>query len=179
MRLYAFSGLRYTGKVGDGAGKGALVAPPYDQIDDAARDRYHALSPHQFAHLIKPLAAGALDPYQAAAALHSRWLEEGTIAPDSQPALYPYVIVLAGGSGTADRRLGVCGLAELADAREIRPHEQTLDKPLADRLALLRATHVDLLPARRRSSTMRTRTATTISSIASTTRPGSRSTARW
>src|SRR5262249_54084291 len=67
----------------------------------------------------------------------------GVGARDSRPALYPYVIQLAGSGG---RRLGVCGLVELADAREIRPHEQTLDKPLADRLALLRATRVDLEP---------------------------------
>jgi uncharacterized protein (DUF1015 family) len=139
MRLYAFEGLRYQGKAED---VGQLAAPPYDQIDDRARDRFQAQSPHQFAHLIKPLPDAGLDPYQHAAALHARWLAEGAIARDPRPALYPYVIDLAGGG----RRLGVCGLVELADAKEIRPHEQTLDKPLADRLALLRATEVDLEP---------------------------------
>ncbi len=144
MRLYAFEGLRYQGKAED---TGRLAAPPYDQIDDRARDRFQAQSPHQFAHLIKPVPAppgeeAGLDPYQHAAALHARWLAEGVIARDPRPALYPYVIDLAGGG----RRLGVCGLVELADAKEIRPHEQTLDKPLADRLALLRATRVDLEP---------------------------------
>ncbi|MEA2695330.1 MAG: hypothetical protein QOJ16_4717 [Acidobacteriota bacterium] len=139
MRLYAFEGLHYKGKAEDA---GRLAAPPYDQIDDRARDRFHAQSPHQFAHLIKPVSEGGLDPYQHAAALHARWLAEGTIEHDPRPALYPYVIILA----TGGRRLGVCGLVELADAGEIRPHEQTLDKPLADRLALLRATHVDLEP---------------------------------
>jgi len=41
MRLYAFEGLRYTGKAvdadaggaGEAAAVGALAAPPYDQID--------------------------------------------------------------------------------------------------------------------------------------------------
>jgi uncharacterized protein (DUF1015 family) len=147
MRLYAFEGLRYQGKAEEA---GRLAAPPYDQIDDRARDRFHAQSPHQFTHLIKPVpdategtdTGGELDPYEHAAALHARWLAEGVIARDRRPALYPYVIDLAGGG----RRLGVCGLVELADAREIRPHEQTLDKPLADRLALLRATRIDLEP---------------------------------
>ncbi|HTQ80127.1 MAG TPA: DUF1015 domain-containing protein, partial [Thermoanaerobaculia bacterium] len=120
-----------------------LAAPPYDQIDDPARDRFHARSPYQFTHLTKPVPAGSLDAYQSAAALHERWLAEGVVARDPRPALYLYLIELAGGG----RRLGVCGLVELADAREIRPHEQTLDKPLADRLALLRATRVDLEPA--------------------------------
>jgi uncharacterized protein (DUF1015 family) len=143
MRLYAFEGLRYTGKAsGDPAGLGKLAAPPYDQIDDTSRDRFHVQSPHQFVHLTKPVPEGDLDLYQHAAALHSRWLAEGTIARDPKPALYPYVIALAGGG----RRLGVLGLVELASPQEIRPHEQTLDKPFADRLALLRATRVDLEP---------------------------------
>ncbi|HZF13553.1 MAG TPA: DUF1015 domain-containing protein [Thermoanaerobaculia bacterium] len=156
MRLYAFEGLRFTGKAGaagsageigeagEAAAVGALAAPPYDQIDEAARDRYHALSPYQFVHLTRPVPEGDLDLYQHAAALHARWLAAGEVARDPRPALYPYVIELAGTAGL--HRLGMCGLVELADAREIRPHEQTLDKPLADRLALLRATHVDLEP---------------------------------
>jgi uncharacterized protein (DUF1015 family) len=140
MRLYAFEGLRYSPRVGDA---GELAAPPYDQINDAARDRFHTRSPHQFVHLTRPLAPEGGDPYRFAAALHHRWMEEGVIARDERPALYPYVIELAGGG----RRLGVLALVGLEDAKVIRPHEHTLDKPLADRLALLSAMHVDLEPA--------------------------------
>lgn len=139
MRLFAFEGIRYTPKAGDG---GELAAPPYDQINDALRDRFHGQSPHQFVHLSKPVAPEGGDPYRFAAALHHRWMEEGFIAREGKPALYPYVIELAGGG----RRLGVLGLVGLEDAKVIRPHEQTLDKPLADRLALLSAMHVDLEP---------------------------------
>lgn len=139
MRLYAFEGLHYTPRAGDA---GDLAAPPYDQINDSLRDRFHAQSPHQFVHLTRPIAMEGGDPYQYAKALHHRWLEEGMIERDPRPALYPYVIELADGG----RRLGVCGLVELADAKTIRPHEHTLDKPLADRLALLEAMHVDLEP---------------------------------
>ncbi|MES1244528.1 MAG: DUF1015 domain-containing protein [Acidobacteriota bacterium] len=139
MRLFAFEGIRYTPKAGDG---GELAAPPYDQINDALRDRFHSQSPHQFVHLTKPVAPEGGDPYRFAAALHHRWMEEGILARESRPALYPYVIELPGGG----RRLGVLGLIGLEDAKVIRPHEQTLDKPLADRLALLSAMHVDLEP---------------------------------
>lgn len=140
MRLFAFEGLHYTPRAGDA---GDLAAQPYDQINDALRDRYHALSPFQFVHLTRPVAMEGGDPYQYSKALHRRWMEERVIARDAMPAIYPYVIELANGG----RRLGVCGLVELADARVIRPHEQTLDKPLADRLALLEAMRVDLEPA--------------------------------
>lgn len=139
MRLFAFEGLRYTDRAGD---PGALAAPPYDQINDKARDRFHAQSPHQFVHLSVPVAPGG-DPYAHAAELHRRWLDEGVVAREERPALYPYVIELAGGG----RRLGVEALVGLEDAAHIRPHEQTLDKPLADRLKILETTRIDLEPA--------------------------------
>ncbi len=139
MRLFAFEGLHYTGGPDE---VGRLAAPPYDQIDNAARDRFQSQSPHQFVHLTKPLPAGGLDMYRHAAELHGQWLAAGAVARDPRPALYPYVIDMAGGG----RRLGIVGLAGIDDPRVIRPHEQTLDKPLADRLALVRATHADLEP---------------------------------
>ena len=142
MRLFAFEGIRYTPKAGNAGDTGLLAAPPYDQINEAARDRFHAQDPHQFVHLTRPVAPEGGDPYRFAAALHHRWMDEGILDRDGRPALYPYVIELAGGG----RRLGVLGLAGLEDATVIRPHEQTIDKPLADRLALLSATHVDLEP---------------------------------
>ena len=145
MRLFAFEGLRYSAKAGDA---GRLAAPPYDQIDDAARDRFQAASPYQFVHLTRPVATAASggDPYRHAAELHRRWLGDGIVARDEQPSLYPYVVELSGG-GPASRRLGVMALVGYAPASEIRPHEQTIDKPLADRRALLEATRADLEPA--------------------------------
>ncbi len=140
MRLFAFEGIRYTPSVGDA---GPLAAPPYDQINDAARDRFHVQHPQQFVHLTRPVAPEGGDPYRFAATLHHRWMDDGVIARDDRPALYPYVIELAGGG----QRLGVMALVGLEDAKVIRPHEHTLDKPLADRLALLSAMHVDLEPA--------------------------------
>jgi uncharacterized protein (DUF1015 family) len=146
MRLFAFEGLRYSPGAGDA---GVLAAPPYDQINETLRDRFHAQSPHQFVHLTRPVsAAGGKaggDIYKNAAELHTKWLRDGVIAREGKPALYPYVIELAGGAGEG-RRLGVLGLVEYADAGLIRPHEQTLEKAVVDRTALLEAMHVDLEP---------------------------------
>jgi uncharacterized protein (DUF1015 family) len=142
MRLFAFEGLHYSPRTPGAGEAGELAAPPYDQINDTLRDRFHAQDPHQFVHLTRPVAPEGGDPYRFAAVLHRRWLDEGVIERDPRPALYPYVIELAGGG----ERLGVLGLVGLEDASVIRPHEQTLDKPLADRLALLEAMKVDLEP---------------------------------
>lgn len=140
MRVLAFQGLRYTPRVGDA---GVLAAPPYDQINDVARDRFHAQSPHQFVQLTRPVDPEGHDIYKHAAQLHERWLKEEVIEKEGRPALYPYVIELAGGG----ERHGVLALVEMADAKVIRPHEQTLAKAVADRLALLSAMRVDLEPA--------------------------------
>jgi uncharacterized protein (DUF1015 family) len=140
MRLYAFEGLHYTPKAGDA---GELAAPPYDQIDDAQRDRFHTQSPYQLVHLTRPVAPEGGDPYRFAAALHHRWLHDGIIERDPRPAIYPYVIELASGG----QRLGLLGLVRYEDPAVIRPHEQTLEKAIADRTALLEATRADLEPA--------------------------------
>lgn len=140
MRLFAFEGLRYTGGAEE---TGTLAAPPYDQINDQARDRFHAQSPRQFVHLTVPVAKDGGDAYRHATDLHAEWLSAGHIARDARPALYPYVIELASGG----RRLGVQALVGLEDAKRIRPHEQTLDKPLADRLRLLETSRIDFEPA--------------------------------
>jgi uncharacterized protein (DUF1015 family) len=140
MRLYAFEGLHYTPKAGDA---GELAAPPYDQINDAQRDRFHTQSPYQLVHLTRPVAPEGGDPYRFAAALHHRWLQDGIIERDPRPAIYPYVIELANGG----QRLGLLGLVRYEDPSVIRPHEQTLEKAIADRTALLEATRADLEPA--------------------------------
>jgi uncharacterized protein (DUF1015 family) len=144
MRIHAFQGILYgTGGTADPE-PGRLASPPYDQIGDDLRDRLQALSPHHFAHLIKPVAGAAGDPYREADRLHRSWLLSGVVVEDPEPALYPYSIELASGG----RRLGITALVGLEDPASgiIRPHEQTLAKPLADRLRLLRSTGVDLEP---------------------------------
>lgn len=148
MRIYAFQGITYDrAGGGDPLARGRLAAPPYDQIDDERAAELHAVDPHHFTWLTKPVpprGTEAGDPYEEAARLHAAWLEEGEVAEDEVPALYPYSIELPDGS----RRLGLTALVGLEppESGVIRPHEETLAKPLADRLALLRATEVDLEP---------------------------------
>ena len=141
MRLHGFQGLRYDRPAEE---IDRLAAPPYDQIDAALRDRMHATADEQFTRLTCPAPAPGDAHYQAAADLHESWIESGVVRRDAEPSLYAYEIRLA----TGGRRLGVTGMVgiEPADSSVIRPHEATLEKPLADRLALLEAMRVDLEP---------------------------------
>lgn len=138
MRVFAFTGIRYT----SGSEAGRHAAPPYDQIDDHLRDRLHRDDCH-FSQLTRPVGEGG-DAHSWAAALHQRWTEQGLVGHENRPSLYPYEIRLDGG----ERRRGICALVGLEDPTSgtIRPHEATLERTVDERLALLRATEVDLEP---------------------------------
>jgi uncharacterized protein (DUF1015 family) len=141
MKLLAFQGYRYAAKAGE---PDRLVAPPFDQIDPVLRDRLHAQSPNQFSHLTRPVAEGGGDAHQHARALHDDWLAKGIVVRDAQPSLYPYVIELADGG----LRHGLCGLVGIgpSSSGDLKPHEETVDKPLDERLALLETLRIDLEP---------------------------------
>jgi uncharacterized protein (DUF1015 family) len=142
MKILSFTGLRYTDAAGD---LDRLTAPPFDQIDEALRERLYARSDRQFARLTRPVSEqGPEAAQEQARLLHQAWRTEGAIAADSTPSLYPYGIELD--NGTARRGLA-CLVDVSADGRTaIRPHELTVAKPLQDRLALLETLRIDLEP---------------------------------
>jgi len=141
MDIFAFQGLRYRS---DPILAGRRGGPPYDQIDEASRDRLHAEEFH-FARLIRPVAGGEDDPHREAARLHAEWQTKGILSLDSRPSLYPCEIRFAPGGA---RRLGLGTLIalEAPSTGVIRPHEQTVAKTVDERLGLLHSTRVDLEP---------------------------------
>ncbi|HUP24613.1 MAG TPA: DUF1015 domain-containing protein [Thermoanaerobaculia bacterium] len=140
MKILAFQGYRYAAAAGNAE---PLAAPPFDQIDDRRQRELHAASPHQFAHLTRPTGEGVAAALRSSES-HAAWIASGVVMRDQEPALYPYAISLPEGG----RRLGLCCLVGVdhGQAGDLRPHEHTVDKPLADRLALLEATRVDYEP---------------------------------
>lgn len=140
MKVRAFHGLRYNGTA-DHAG--AHAAPPYDQINDAQRDALHAVE-HHFSHLIRPVSTRQVGAHQHSAQLHSQWLEGNVVARDGEPSLYGNSIVRPNG----EIRLGLTALVDLEEPSSgvIRPHEETVEKTVAERLDLLRTTQVDYEP---------------------------------
>jgi len=124
-----------------------VATQPYDKITPAMQDAYYASSPYNLVRIIlgkRSANDSATDsPYTRAAAHFSDWRREGIFFQDPAPSLYRYTqqFPSPGGKGHLERH-GFIALGKVEDyaAEVVFRHEQTLAKPKADRLDLLRAT---------------------------------------
>jgi len=124
-----------------------VVTQPYDKITLALQDRYYAASPHNLVRILLGRREAGDDAennvYSRAAAYFRDWRQKGILRQDSLPSLYVYsqCFRLPGSSTELERR-GFIALGRVEDysAGVVYRHEQTLAKPKADRLDLLRAT---------------------------------------
>jgi uncharacterized protein (DUF1015 family) len=123
-----------------------VVTQPYDKITPAMQEGYHAASPYNLVRIIlgrrQPGDDANHNVYTRAAAYGRKWRADGIFRQDSQPAIYVYSQTFTAPSGTQFERRGFIALGRIEDysAKVVFRHEQTLSKPKADRLDLLRAT---------------------------------------
>src|SRR6266536_733578 len=125
----------------------SVVTQPYDKITPEMQDRYYASSPYNLVRIILGKQQTGDHPgentYTRAAEFFRDWRRQGIFLQDTQPSVYVYSqrFAIPGGNREAERR-GFIALGRLEDysARVVFRHEQTLAKPKADRLDLLRAT---------------------------------------
>ena len=124
-----------------------VVTQPYDKITPEMQNRYYDASPHNLVRIIlgkpQPTDHGEENIYTRAAASFQDWRRNGILPQDPQQSLYQYVqrFQPPGGGAELERR-GFIALGRIEDysAGIVHRHEQTLAKPKADRLQLLRAT---------------------------------------
>jgi uncharacterized protein (DUF1015 family) len=124
-----------------------VVTQPYDKITPEMQERYYAASPHNLVRIILGKREAADRPgdntYTRAAAYFQDWRRQGVFLQEAKPSIYSYVqhFTVPGGSTELERR-GFIALGQLEDYDNgvVFRHEQTLAKPKADRLDLLRAT---------------------------------------
>jgi len=120
---------------------------PYDKITPEMQARYYAASPYNLVRIIlgKRQAEdnGGGNVYNRAASFFREWRQNGLLLQDPDPAIYLYLqdFKAPGGKENLQRR-GFIALGKIEDysAGVVFRHEQTLAKPKADRLELLRAT---------------------------------------
>ncbi|MBZ5687685.1 MAG: DUF1015 domain-containing protein [Acidobacteriia bacterium] len=123
-----------------------VVTQPYDKITTAMQESYYSASPFNLVRIIlgrrKPDDNKTDSVYTRAAAFGRQWREQGILQQDSAPSIYSYSQTFAAPSGKNFERRGFIALGRVEDysAKVVFRHEQTLAKPKADRLDLLRAT---------------------------------------
>ncbi len=141
-----FAGVRYESAP---AGLAALVAPPYDVIDDDQRSALEAADEHNSVRLILPQdVSHEGDRYERAASTFERWCTEGLLVRDAQPRFYAYRMEFTDPHGVRRHTRGVIGALTLPEPgdHDVLPHERTLPKAKSDRLALLQAMRVNVDP---------------------------------
>lgn len=134
-----FRAVRYSGAAGTLAD---LVAPPYDAISPEERIALAEKSPYNVVRLTLPESA------DDAADLYRTWLEGGILEQDPDPGSWVVRDTFVGPDGVARERHGVVVsvAAEPYGTGAVLPHERTHPKIRDERLALLRATGVQLEP---------------------------------
>lgn len=127
----------------------AVITQPYDKITPAMQDRYYEASPYNLCRIILGKSYAGDDErsnvYTRAAQAYSDWRKNGVLKPDPEPAIYAYqqrFEIPGASAGTLHTRSGFVALLRLEDYanKVVFRHEQTLSRPRADRLNLLRAT---------------------------------------
>jgi uncharacterized protein (DUF1015 family) len=124
-----------------------VITQPYDKITPQMQDAYYGASPFNLVRLILGKREDQDDAkrnvYTRAAEFFRDWRRQGVFLQDKEPSLYAYsqTFTIPGTTKQAERR-GFIALGRVEDynANIIFRHEQTLAKPKADRLDLLRAT---------------------------------------
>ena len=124
-----------------------VVTQPYDKITPAMQSSYYDADPHNLVRIIlgkpQPTDRTGENIYTRAAGFFRDWRQQGVFRQDSEPSLYQYIqrFRAPGGEGELERR-GFIALGQIEEysAGIVYRHEQTLAKPKADRLELLRAT---------------------------------------
>jgi len=143
-KILAFAAWRYAP---ERVAAADVVTQPYDKITPEAQERYYKANPYNLVRIIlgrRLISDSASEnAYTRAARDFADWRQAGILRQDPEPSIYRYSQRFAvPGSNLHAERLGFIALGQLEDyaAGVVFRHEQTLAKPKADRLELLRAT---------------------------------------
>ncbi len=136
-----FRAIRYAERAGDPAD---LITQPYDKISSALQKKYYGRSDYNYCRLILPIEN---NKYEAAQQRIQKWLNQGILSKDEEPAVFvsrqEFTL-----SGRTCIRTGLTAALRLYsyDEGTVFPHEVTYKEPKTDRLNMLRAVQKDLEP---------------------------------
>jgi uncharacterized protein (DUF1015 family) len=124
-----------------------VLAPPYDVIPPAYQAELYSRDPRNVVRLVlnrEPGDAG----YEEAGRTYERWLAEGVLAQDAEPAFYLMEQSFAGQDGRTLRRFGLLARFRAEDPERgvILPHEHTRKAAKEDRWRVLKTTRANFSP---------------------------------
>ena len=140
-----FRGLRYRDA------EASVLSPPFDIVDADEQAALHARSPHNVIRLeLGEERAGDSaeeNRYTRGAATLASWRREGVLAQEERPAYYHYVQTFEH-DGKRYQRTAILGRLRLEpwEANVVKPHEQTMRAPKADRIQVLRHLRANISP---------------------------------
>lgn len=142
MDVIPFKGYRYNHEVVSDAAQ--CIAPPYDVIDPADQEKLYQQNQYNIVRITKGKTEDpentAGDVYSRAAQYLQGFIADSALKADQADSIYVYAQDFTVAEQTY-RRSGFVALGKLEGYGEgIKPHEQTLAGPKADRLNLMRAT---------------------------------------
>ena len=123
-----------------------VVSQPYDRIQHGLQDRYYQLNDHNIVRVIKgiefPDDSEEKNVYTRARDYLNRWLEQGVLMREPEPALYVLHQEFPLPNGNLVTRKALISALKLVrfDEGIVLPHERTLSGPKVDRLKLTQAT---------------------------------------
>ncbi len=129
-----------------------VIAPPYDVIDPAQRQRLIDGSPYNVVTIDLPQAPDGpdaeFDMYEQSAETLQDWRQQGIVVQDDTPAIWALEQDYTGPDGKQRTRRGFLARVRVTEygAGKVRPHERTHPGPKEDRLRLTRATQANLSP---------------------------------
>jgi uncharacterized protein (DUF1015 family) len=135
------------------------IAPPYDVLDQAGKDRLLQQAPHNIVAIdlphLPPKTVGPDSAYETAGRDYRQWLVAGLLTRRRKPAMFVYQQSFQhpGNPGQQLKRRGlITNLAiqpfgpNPSGHGGVHPHEQTFSAPKEDRMKLMRAVQAQLSP---------------------------------
>ena len=147
--IIPIKGLRYNQSLA--GSMTSLVTPPYDVIDEKAQDNYYRINPYNVIRLEYgkkyPQDNDPNNRYTRAAKDFTEWLQDKILVPEEKPALYLYEQEFTAADEKKVRTGFIAGVKIEPYANGVvLPHEETLPKHKADRLALMHACRANFSP---------------------------------
>lgn len=149
-RVFPIRGMRFS-ETATGTDYSKLITPPYDVITPEKQNELYEKSGHNVIRLEYPASypddAPGQNKYTRAAATLKEWLQKGVLFCEEKPAFYLYELSFQF-EGKDYVRKGIYGGVGLSpfEEGEVIPHEETMSKPKADRLELLRHCEANFSP---------------------------------